>query len=77
MKLIIMCPRCNYEIEEALAPAPPVQIERERRINELERALSRTRSALQDLHNGWPEKELYEPIAVTLKRAGELLGDES
>jgi len=40
---------------------------------ELVEALRRSTIQLQDLVNGWPTRELFEPTDVTLRRNRELL----
>ena len=36
--------------------------------------LEQVRSQLDDLHNGWPERELVRPLAATLAELDSLLG---
>lgn len=44
------------------------------RVKALEKALNAALVTLRDLDNGWLERDLHEPLEVTIARAAELLG---
>lgn len=43
------------------------------RIKDLEAALTACATSLRDLHNDWPERELHEPIQMSLDRVERLI----
>lgn len=43
------------------------------RVRDLEAALTECAASLRDLHNDWPERELHEPIQMSLDRVEHLI----